>query len=143
MFDSGVIHTQLLKLKRVQLTPPELLLIQELADKATVLEAPVPAGTKHTLFGPVVNECLGRNRVALAHLCSLQEFALIGAALECLLFKRSVSWVTCTRDETKYLLDGCPEVRYLEDQETRGQRLLLCHPEEKSHFFTGSRTSTG
>ena len=30
---------------------------------------------------------------------------------------------------------ACPEVRYLEDQEARGQRLLICLPEEKTPFL--------
>ena len=134
VLDSGVIQTQLLSLKHEELDEPEKFLLQELSQEGELHQAPLCVDPKDTLFGPIAQRCLGRNRTQSAHLCSFQELALVAAALECLVFK-STSWRTCTKAETLLLKQGCPELVFLNKQVEKGERLLLCSPKEKPIFL--------
>ena len=113
VLDSGVIQTQLLSLKHEELDEPEKFLLQELSQEGELHQAPLCVDPKDTLFGPIAQRCLCRNRTLSAHLCSLQELALVAAAIECLVYKSSISWRTCTKNETLLLNQGCPELCFL------------------------------
>ena len=135
MLDSGVIQTQLLNLRHIKLNGPEKFLLKELTKEGLVLQALLPAGSKDTLFGPIATKCLSWNLTQLAHLCSPQELALVATAIKCLVYKSSTSWRTCTKDETHLLIQGCPELRFVDGRVQKGERLLLCSPKKKTPFL--------